>query len=135
MPLAHRDPAQVHARSPTSPATPFAKRNRLTNSDREAMDDGTVVAPRNLVGRSSGMEVQDDKRQMLGEMRRHGDGIDVRPDFIGGQFHSCVASGKLYCEYDMAILASVLKGHHQGLQPRTGNSLLRSIWSHCRRFI
>ena len=71
VPLAHRDPAQVHARSPTSPATPFAKRNRLTNSDREAMDDGPVVA-----GRSSGMEVQDDKRQMLDEMQRHRSRLD-----------------------------------------------------------
>ena len=28
VPLARRDPAQVHARSPTSSATPVAKRNR-----------------------------------------------------------------------------------------------------------
>ena len=98
VPLAHRDPALVHARRPTSPATPLAMRNRLTNSDREAMDDWTVVAPRNLVRISSGMEVQDDKRQMPDEMRRHGDGIDVRLDSIGGQLHACVANGKLYCE-------------------------------------
>ena len=57
----------------------------MTNSDREAMDDGMVVAPRNLDGISSGMETQDDKGQMLGEMRRQGDGIDVRLDSIGSQ--------------------------------------------------
>ena len=69
------------------------------------MDDGPVVA-----GRSSGMEFQDDKTQMLDEMQCHGRSIDERTDSIGGQLHSCVANGKLYCESDMAILASVLKG-------------------------
>ena len=69
-------------------------------------------------------------------MESHMASIGVRPDALNRGIYSFVASGERYDDYEIGVLAAVLKGVDMtGLHPGESHPTVQEVWASCMGLI